>query len=182
MSMGNEIKELTAKVEELEGVVSEQATAIEGYEATIEAAAQLDNDKAEATIEAAQAHEEQVKGLEAELQEAQEALAGALEVNDGLIEDAEAAEEKVTLAEAAVEEAQAAVVAKDAKLENPAIKDASAEGEDEAADLDVDEPKNILEEYNAIADPAQKQSFWRENKQALREADVAARKEAKEKE
>jgi len=180
--MGNEIKELTAKVEELEGVVSEQATAIEGYEATIEAAAQLDNDKAEAAIKVAQAHEEQVKGLEAELQEAQEALAGALEVNDGLIADAEEAEEKVTLAEAAVEEAQAAVVAKDAKLENPAIKDASAEGEDEAADLDVDEPKGILEEYDAIADPAEKQAFWRKNKKDIAKAGHAAAKAAKEKE
>jgi len=182
MSMGQEITDLTAKVKE-------QATLIEGLEAQIEAATQLDNAKAEASIKVAQDHEAKVKDLEEQLQAAQTDLAGALEVNEELLEDTADAEDKAELAEAAVEaasvkvvELQEVVIIKDAKLAMPAIKDASAEGEELPADIDASEPINILAQYAAITDSARRHEFWSENKEAIAAANAEAKAAANEKE
>ena len=180
MSMGNEIKELTAKVEEQAATISEQATAIEGFEAQVEAASQLDNDKIATAIDIAQAHEQKVSDLEEQLQQAQTDLAGALEINEELTSNLEDAEVDIdpNEAQAEIAELKAVVEAKDAKLESPAIKDASAEGEDEAADTESDsEQANVYEQYKAISDPVRAAEFWKENKPAILAAGTQMAKE-----
>jgi len=178
MSMGNEIKELTGQVEAL-------STENVELKAQIEEAIRLSAAKDEAHGEIVKLHAEELAGMQDALQTAQTDLSGALEINEDLLSnlndaeaEAEEAEEKVELAEAAVEASVEAIAAKDAKLANPAIVDASAEGESEAADLDATEPINVLAQMDAITDQARRHEFWQQNKVAI----DAANKEAKEKE
>lgn len=137
---------LAEKHAELEAAQASEAAALKGADAA-----------AEATAEA-------ITSLQAERDEAQEALAAVV---------AEHA--------AAVEGKDAEIKTLNAKMGNPAFKDAQAEGEAAAASAspDVGEVSDIREEYAALkGDPQARSKFWKANKAELLEAQKQAHAEA----
>jgi len=180
MSLGQENKELKAAVESATARIAELDGENAELKAQIAAVAEADEARIEAAAEIEQARADADKVIKEQLADAQ----GTFEELRAQIAELEAANAELSDDNDELEEVADAqdeiIKAKDAKMAMPAMQDAEALGESEAADIAEGEPNGVLDQFAAITDPAAKQAFWRQNKAAIQKAqadELAASKE-----
>jgi len=82
--------------------------------------------------------------------------------------EATAKAEELATAKADLEAAQKALKTAEAKLANPAYRDASSEGGKPLTDTPTAEGSNYIEQYHAITDPQLKTAFWNKHQDEIK--------------
>ena len=174
MSMGNEIRELKAQVEALNGTLEEQAaelvTATEAITAAETALAASEETMAARIEELGTEHATAISEAEAKLAEIVQHRDGLIAAHETLEVEKDAAITEAATQKEAAEKAQNA-------LANPAFADAGARGEDEpaaeAGDGEDTDTAALLAQYDKVkaeGTTKDRAMFWAENEVALKEA------------
>jgi len=82
--------------------------------------------------------------------------------------EATAKAEELATAKAELEASRKALKVAEAKLENPAYRDAASQGGKPLTDTPTAEGSNYIEQYHAITDPQLKTAFWNKHQNEIK--------------